>query len=120
MLNYSQHSWSELTAELLQYILQKVHDRKTIFQCELVCKALKRPAERAVYQTIDISSYGTQLKKIFNTLQLLEHLGGRVNRINSNVTIRDSENAWNQGGYFEKLADYCPNVRVIASEKSCC
>ncbi|GAA5811387.1 hypothetical protein MFLAVUS_004822 [Mucor flavus] len=117
MLNYSQQSWSDLPEELLQCVFQQVHDNKTIFQCQLVCKSWKWPAKRIVYQTINISSYGTQIKKLFGTLQSLKHLGERVNTINFNVTVRNLENPWDQKGYFEKLAAYCPNVKVITSQK---
>ncbi|KAI8066023.1 hypothetical protein BDF21DRAFT_402131 [Thamnidium elegans] len=119
MSNYSLRSWSELPAELLQYILQEVYDKKTIFQCQLVCKSWKKPAERVAYHTITISSYNPQLKKLVSTLQSLEHLGERVNKINFNIVIRNSQKYWDRLGYFEKLSGYCPNVKVITSKNSC-
>lgn len=78
------------------------------------------PAGRVAYQTIDISSCNTQLKNLISTIQLLEHLGERVNQINFNAIIRNSENPWDdERDYFEKLADYCPYVKVITSERYC-
>lgn len=39
MQNHILHSWSELPAEVLQNILRKVDDKKTVFQSLRVCKA---------------------------------------------------------------------------------
>ncbi|KAG2231270.1 hypothetical protein INT48_008477 [Thamnidium elegans] len=119
MPNNSLHSWSELPAELLQYILQEIEDSKSIFQCLLVCKAWSKAAEQFSYRTIDLSSYSVQLKNLVNTLQSSEHLGKRVNQINFNITIRKPQKSWDRSGFFEKLIDCCPNVKVVTAKGSC-
>ncbi|KAI9257768.1 hypothetical protein EDC94DRAFT_522289 [Helicostylum pulchrum] len=55
MSNNSLRSWSELPTEVLHYIIQQVDDKKSTFQCQLVCKSWKRPA----YCSIDIPRYVT-------------------------------------------------------------
>ncbi|KAG2236643.1 hypothetical protein INT48_000198 [Thamnidium elegans] len=119
MTSYNLRSWSELPAEILQHTLRKVDDKKTIFQCQLVCKTWQKSAERIGYHTIDFTSYDSQLKKFVDTLQSSEHLGKLVNRFNFNKIFHNPDKPWDPKGHFDKLSDHCPNVQVITTGHAC-
>lgn len=119
MSTYNLSSWNELPAEILQHTLRKVDDKKTIFQCQLVCKTWQKSAERIGYHTIDFTSYDPQLTMFVDTLQSSEHLGKLVNRFNFNKVFLAPDKPWDPKGHFDKLSDYCPNVQVMTTGHAC-
>ncbi|GAA5802683.1 hypothetical protein HPULCUR_008157 [Helicostylum pulchrum] len=119
MSNYNLCSWSELPAEILQNTLRKVDDKQTIFQCQLVCKTWQKSAEKIGYHTIDFTSYDPQLTQFVDTLQSSGNLGKLVNRFNFNKVFDASDKPWDPKGHFDKLSDYCPNVRVMTTGHAC-
>lgn len=54
-----------------------------------------------------------------DTLQSSKHLETRVSKINFNITVRELRNNWDRRGYFKKLTDCCPNVKVVTAKSSC-
>ncbi|GAA5800056.1 hypothetical protein HPULCUR_005478 [Helicostylum pulchrum] len=119
MTNYSLRSWNEVPAELVQYILQEVNDRKAIFECQRVCKSWKGSAERVAYQTIKIPNYNLQLRKLLDTVKESRHLGKYVTHIDFSFESRYPRRYWDQKDYFKQLSDYCPNVKAIKSKPPC-
>lgn len=118
MSNHNLHSWSELPAEILQYTLRKIDHRGSIFQCQLVCKAWQKSAERVIYHTISLRDYDFQLTRFVNTLQSSERLGKLVNAFNFGKIFYAPDRPWDPNGLFEKLSDCCPNVQTMSTEHS--